>query len=337
MINSIKPVRLGIVGTGFISDWLVAASLETQSCEIAAVYSRSAEKADSFAAKHGLALSFDDYAAMLRCDAIDAVYIGSPNALHYAQTMLALKSGKHVLCEKVLALNEKQALAMQKCAEDNGVILLEAIRPVFDPALRVIKENMPRIGRIRRAVFEFSQYSSRYERFKRGEYVGIFDKALGNAALFDLGIYCMHCCLSLFGAPKRVLAASTFLPNGTEVSGNVIMDYEGMLAELVYSKVAKSVFPSIIQGEEGTLAFEMLNQFSYATLYKRDGGQESLPIRTLKDDLNMIYELDAFARCIRKEESAAPYAAQSALALRLFDEARRQTSVDFGELESLDC
>ncbi len=336
MANSIKPIRLGIVGTGFISDWMVEAANTTQSCEIAAVYSRSAERAKSFADMYGVALRFDDYSRLLRSDDIDAVYIASPNALHYPQTMAALKCGKHVLCEKTLALNEKQALAMQKCAQENGLVLLEAIRPVFDPSLQIIKENLPRIGRVRRAVFEFCQYSSRYDAFKKGEYVSIFDKSLGNAALFDLGIYCMHCCLSLFGAPKSVSAASSFLSNGTEVSGAALMDYDGMQAEIVYSKVSQSVFPNIIQGENGTLAFDTPNQFTYVELYGRTGSKESLPIRVLKKHLNMMDELDAFARCIRKEDSAKPYIAQSVLALHIFDEIRRQAGIDFGERESLD-
>ncbi len=331
-----KPVRLGIVGTGRISEWMMEAIAQTPCCEASAVYSRSAQSADGFADKHGIALRFDDYGAFIQSGAVDAVYIGSPNALHYPQTMRALDAGKHVLCEKVFALNEKQALNMQKRADENALVLLEAIRPVFDPALQIIKANLPRIGAVRRAVFEFCQYSSRYDLFKRGEYAGIFDTTLGNSALFDLGIYCAHCALSLFGVPKRAHAASAFLPNGAEASGTVLMDYGNMQAELVYSKVTQSAFPSIIQGEEGTLAIDHLSQFSRVTLHKHDGGEEDLPIDAIKMHLNMVYELEAFARCIRKEESAAPYQAQSIAALRLFDGIRRQTGIDFGELESLD-
>ncbi len=336
MKASTYPVRLGIAGTGRISDWIMEAIAKTPSCKAAAVYSRNADTAKSFADKYGVGLRFDDYGAFINSEAIDAVYIGSPNALHYRQTMRALDSGKHVLCEKILALNEKQALNMQKRAAENGLVLLEAIRPVFDPSLQLIKDNLPRLGPIRRAVFEFCQYSSKYDRFKKGEYFGIFDHTLGNAALFDLGIYCAHCCLSLFGAPKCAHGASSFLPNGTEASGSVLLEYENMQAELVYSKVTQSAFPSIIQGEEGTLAFDTLNQFSYVTLHHREGLKEDLPVRALPKDLNMIYELEAFARCIRKEQSATPYIAQSIAALRVFDEVRKQTDIDFGALESLD-
>ena len=336
MERNAKPIRLGIVGTGRISDWLLEAIAETPSCVATAVYSRGADSAVEFADRHGIAFRFDDYDAFTRSGAIDAVYIGSPNALHYAQTMRALDGGKHVLCEKILALNEEQALNMQKCAGENELVLLEAIRPVFDPALRIIKENLPRIGPIRRATFEFCQYSSKYDQFKNGEYMGIFDPTLGNAALFDLGIYCAHCCLSLFGAPKRAHAASAFLPNGAEASGTVLMEYDSMQASLVYSKVAQSAFPSIIQGEEGTLAFEALNQFLRVTLYHRSGSKENFPIKAVPKNLNMVYELEAFARCIRKEESAAPYVAQSIDALRLFDGIRKQIGIGFGALESLE-
>ena len=79
-----------------------------------------------------------------------------------------MEKKKHVLCEKVMASNEQEALSMIECAKKNHVVLLEAMRPDFDPAFDMIKNALPRIGKIRRASFEFCQYSSRYDRFKDG-------------------------------------------------------------------------------------------------------------------------------------------------------------------------
>lgn len=327
------PVRLGIIGTNFISDWMAQAAGQTDCCAPAAVYSRRGESGKAFAQKYGIGPVFTDYAEFTRSEAFDAVYVASPNALHYPQALEALQNGKHVLGEKPLALNEKQALALTGLAREKGLTLLEAIRPLYDPFLRVVSENLPRIGRARRATFEFCQYSSRYDRFKAGEHVNIFDASLGNAALMDLGVYCVHCCAALFGEPEGISAASSFLPNGAEASGTALLDYGELQAAIIYSKVTQSVFPSLIQGEEGTISFDTLNQPSRVTLHRRGENAVELPFAPVEN--NMVHELQVFARCIVGEENPGYYNAQSSMALRIMDEIRRQTGVDFGAPESL--
>ena len=94
-------MRLGIIGTNFISDNLVAAARNTDGVEIAAVYSRKRDTGAAFAEKHPeIGLVFDDLDAFLASGAIDAVYVASPIVAHARQTILALRHGKHVLCEK---------------------------------------------------------------------------------------------------------------------------------------------------------------------------------------------------------------------------------------------
>lgn len=333
MSETKRPVRLGIVGTNFVSDWLVDAARQTNCCETVAVYSRSDERGTAFAQKHGLPLHFSDFASFLSSDALDAVYLASPNSAHYPQALAALESGKHVLVEKPMAINAAQAEAMIALAKKKGLVLLEAIRPVYDPFLRVVSENLPRVGRIRRATFEFCQYSSRYERFKAGEHVNVFDATLGNAALMDLAVYCLHTCVALFGVPKAIHAGASFLSNGTEVAGTALLDYETMQATVSYSKVTDSVFPSLIQGETGTIVFDTLNQPSYVSLHHHDKSVEKLPFVPVKN--NMVHELEAFYRCVRGEENTDRYDVQSLNVLRILDEVRMQTGVQFETCEAL--
>mgnify|MGYP000939961153 FL=1 len=184
-----QPLRIGIIGTSFVSDWICGAAKETTSCEVAAVYSREEARARAYAEKACIPLAFSDLEAFLSSPAIDAVYVASPNASHYRQTLLALEHGKHVLCEKPLAINAAQAARMISFAHETGLVLLEAIRPVYDPFLTKLKEYLPMVGRIRRATFEFCQYSSRYDRFKAGERPNVFEASLGNGAVMDLAVY----------------------------------------------------------------------------------------------------------------------------------------------------
>ena len=329
----INPLRIGIIGTSFVSDWICDASAQTDTCAIGAVYSRDDARGGAYASKQSIAACYCDEEAFLSSSEIDAVYIASPNIAHYRQTLLALEHGKHVLCEKPLAINAAQAERMIRMAHEKGLILLEAIRPVYDPFLQVVRNNLSRVGRIRRATFEFCQYSSRYDRFKAGDRPNAFDASLGNAALMDLAVYCLHTCVALFGMPLSVHAGATFLENGTEASGTILLDYGNQQTTVTYSKVTDSIHPSIIQGEDGTIVFDTLNQPSYVRLHHHDKHVEELPFQPIK--LNMVHELNAFARMVRAGESTAMYDEQSLRVLTLLDEVRKQTGIDFGAGELL--
>ncbi|MEZ4508821.1 MAG: Gfo/Idh/MocA family oxidoreductase [Eubacteriales bacterium] len=128
-----NPLRVGLIGTSFVCDWFCEAAGMSERCSVVAIYSRDAARGEAFAGKHGIGKSFCDAEAFLSDDGIDAVYIASPNIAHYNQALNALEHGKHVLCEKPLALNAGQARHWRSLHARKGLVLLEAIRPVHDP------------------------------------------------------------------------------------------------------------------------------------------------------------------------------------------------------------
>ncbi len=325
-------LKIGIIGTSFVSDWICEAAKLSERCEISAVFSRDLSRGKAYAQKQCIGGCFDDEAAFLSSDEIDAVYIASPNVLHYRQTLCALEKGKYVLCEKPLAINAAQAERMISLAREKNLVLLEAIRPVHDPFLLALKENLHKVGRVRRATFEFCQYSSRYDRFLAGERPNVFDASLGNAALMDLAVYCLHVCVALFGMPAQLTAAASFLPNGTEAAGTMLLNYGEQQTTISYSKVTQSVHPSIVQGELGTLTFDTLNQPGYLRMLYRDGRTEELfaPVKN-----NMVHELNAFANLTSTKTSTRDFDEQSLNVMRLLDEARRQIGIHFGASEAL--
>ncbi len=327
-----NPLRIGIIGTSFVSDWICEAAQMSENCKITAVYSRDLARGSAYAEKQCIGGCFDDEESFFSSDRFDAVYVASPNILHYRQTLDALNHGKHVLCEKPLAINAAQAERMIRLAHEKGLTLLEAIRPVHDPFLNALKENLYKVGRIRRATFEFCQYSSRYDRYLAGERPNVFEASLGNAALMDLAVYCLHVCVALFGEPRKLSAGASFLPNGTEAAGTMLLDYGEQQTTISYSKVTSSVHPSIVQGELGTLVFDTLNQPSYLKMLYRDGRSEEL-FTAVKN--NMVHELNAFSRMVASGESTAVFDEQSLRVMRLLDEARRQIGIDFGAGETL--
>lgn len=325
-----EDLKLGIIGTNFVSDWLCGAVKETDGIKNSAVYSRTHEKGSEFAAKHGIERVYTDMDEFL-CSDIDAVYIAAPNKFHYGYAMKAVNAGKHVLLEKPATLTMEEFVSLTKASGENGVVVLEAMRPVHDPALEMIRKSIPKIGTLRCAVFDFCQYSSRYDRFKKGEILNAFNPSLGNAAVMDIGVYAVEVCVALFGMPRNIFARSVKLSNGFEGMGSVFFDYGDFQAEVVYSKITDSFNPSVITGEDGYISIGKLSMMEYAEVKMRNGSEETLfKDRFSGDSTNMIYEVGDFVKAVRGELDVKKYHEYTEGTLKIIDEIRKQNGIDFG-------
>ena len=324
-----EKIRFGIIGRNFIVDWMMAAMKACEWAEPVAIYSRTMEGAREFAEKYGLLLTFDDLNAMAECEEIDAVYVASPNCCHYEQSKLMLQHGKHVLCEKPAASTATELKYLLLNARDNGVVWLEAMRPVFDDVPDLIRANLDRIGPLRKVRFEYAQYSSRYDAYKAGKPGNTFNRKLSNSALMDMGCYCVHTLAELFGVPKKIWAHSVFLENGYEANGNIQMDYGTFLAEASYGKVYQQITPSVLCGEDGTITIDgFSDNHPKIRIVLRDGTDELIPY-TEKSPNNMVCELNAFRECIEGIRDPMHYHINSVITMELIDEARQQAGVWF--------
>ena len=194
-------LRFGIIGTNWITDQFIAAGREVEGFTLAAVYSRTEDRAEAFASKHGIPLTFTDISEMAACREVDAIYIASPTSFHAEQAIICMSAGKHVICEKPAASNSRELQAMAKTAAEYGVVFMEAMKSSFMPGFQAIREWLPSLGTIRRYTASYCQYSSRYDAFKRGEILNAFKPEFSNGALMDLGVYCIYPMVLLFGAP----------------------------------------------------------------------------------------------------------------------------------------
>lgn len=320
-------MNFGIIGTNFISDALVAA-LPLAASRAVAVYSRKWETGAAFAHKHGIPHVFDDMEAFLSSDLFDAVYVASPNFLHEAQSIAALAHGKHVLCEKPIAPSYAGFLRMQAAARESGCVLMEAMRPHHDTLIGTVKnEILPRLGHVHTAALSFCQYSSRYDKFLAGEYTNTFDPALSNAALLDIGIYPIAAAVLLFGEPVSVKAKSVFLPGGFEGEGELQLEYDDAVISVIYSKIRNDSTPSVLLGDHASLTLDKISQPSRIT-YRFYTDEEFVITRDSDGFGNMFEEVLDFKQAIRSG-NLTPYHEESAIALRICDEARRQTGIRF--------
>jgi len=320
-------VRFAVIGTNKITDNFIEAGRLCKDFELVAVYSRTRDKGVEYANKHKIPLIFNDLAELAASNEVDAVYVASPNSLHAGHSIMMLKGKKHVLCEKTIASNKKELAEMLKTAKDNGVVLLEALRSVFDPGFKAIQANMSKLGTIRRATFQYCQYSSRYDNFKQGTVENAFNPAFSNGALMDIGVYCIHPLVKLFGMPEQVWGTAVILSNGVDGAGTIMVQYATMQGELIYSKIANSNLPSQIQGEKGNMIIKEIPDPREITIIYNDGHKEEIAID--KYDNNMYYEVKELIDLIQTKANAQQHNQYSLMELSIMDEVRKQMGITF--------
>ncbi len=321
-------IRYATVGTNFIVEWFLKSAKACPGLHYSAAYSRSEDTAQEFAARHGAGRFVTSLQELAEAEDVDAVYVASPNSLHFEQAALFLSHKKHVLCEKTITSNQEELKRLLAIAEENGVIIMEALRSVFLPSFDMIKENLGQLGTIRRVSLQYGKYSSRYDKFRQGIVENAFNPAFSNGALMDIGVYCVHELVKLFGRPEGIAADSILLENGVDGAGTILARYEGMQAELLYSKIADNRIPSQIQGEDGTMVIrEDLTNPSVIEIWRRDGSKETLVPEGLEDP--MLPEVQEWLRLMERGESAAVHNQYSLMELELMDEVRRQLGIVF--------
>jgi predicted dehydrogenase len=198
-------MRWGICGTGAIASKFVTGLANVRDAECVAVASRTPGRAGRFAAEHGIGRAHDSWEALAADDGVDVVYVAATQDAHRDATVLMLEAGRHVLCEKPLAMSEAQAAEMVAVARRHGRFLMEAMWSRFSPAYVALGEVLAseRIGTVRQVRADLSLRVEPAER----EGHRLFDPGRGGGALLDVGIYPLQLASLVLGPPTTVLAA----------------------------------------------------------------------------------------------------------------------------------
>lgn len=277
-------IGLATIGTSAITEKFLSAVRKTGRFKLIACCSRSAEKGREFAKDHGFADYCTDVRSLADNFNVDAVYIASPNALHYEQSKLLLESGKHVFCEKPITTSAAQYDSLLRLAKEKRVIYAEAIMSRHFKGRQIILDAIDKIGEISIARLSFCQRSGRYDAFKSGEHMNIFDMSLAAGTLMDLGVYCVYAAVDMFGMPKSVQAVASFFENGADKSGSAIFEYEKFTAVLSYSKAGSSAIGSEIVGDSGVVKIGSVSQYSDVSLVK-NGNETKLSGFPSRDEI----------------------------------------------------
>ena len=324
-------MKLGILGTGMIAKEVLqfVNQLEIESIYILSTQ-KSIEKAKELAEKYNISKCFTDYNDMLASD-VEVLYIALPNHLHYEFTKKALENGKHVILEKPSTSNFAQLDELITLAKNNNVYLLEAVNLYHLPAYKALKNDLDKIGKIKIVSLNYSQYSSRYNAFKQGNILPVFDYKKSGGALMDINVYNIHASLGLFGEPKN----AEYFPNiekGIDTSGILIMNYNDFQAVCIGSKDCNAQAVCSIQGELGTISF--IGSSSTLTEYKitlNNGIEQTYAIK--KPEHRLIYEFREFIRIINEKDDISynNLLKNSISSAKIIESARKKAGIYFAD------
>ena len=323
-------INFATVGTGWITDSFIQAAKLSGEFLLVGVHSRTEEKAKQMADKHQAAHFYTNLEEMAKSEEIQAVYIASPNSLHYEQALTFLKNKKHVICEKPIFSNTAELELGYKTAEENGVYLVEAIRNIHTPNFHILKEKLAMAGPLRSAMLPYISYSSRYDLLLQGEEPNIFSAVYSGGALVDLGVYPLYLAVCLFGEPRKVTYHPVILRTGVDGSGTLVLEYEGFVCTILCSKISHSELPCEIHGEKGSFLLEdaaPISEIKFIDSHSKDSQILSVD----QEEQNMVYECITFANMIetKNDEEYTRLKNWSKIVLRITEEARKQNNIIF--------
>lgn len=319
-------MKFGIVGTNFISHEFVKAAQQMEGVSVVGVCSGSKENAEKFAAEYHISKVFDDYISMMESKEIEGIYLGVPNSMHYEMTMECLKRNIPTFTEKPFASNTKEARKMLEFSEQQGVYVHDGFVPAYTKNIKRIKDEIKKIGPIRRCVFSFEKYSSRYDQYLNKENPTTFRRELSNGSLMDIGVYPIGVSVLLFGKPNKITATGKLLESGVDCMGTCLLQYEGFEVVVLHSKVTNTHIRSEIQGEDGIIQIDTISQMKGLNILKR--GEETS--ESIKDEtVKFIYQIENFIQNVQegnKESKELPH--QTTLdILEVIEECRKQVGV----------
>ncbi|EFS02915.1 putative oxidoreductase YgjR [Listeria seeligeri FSL S4-171] len=324
-------MKLGIMGTNWITDAFIEGALNSGEWTLTAVYSRTEEKARAFGEKYGELTYFTDIEEMGQSDVLDAVYIASPNALHFEHAVSLLKNKKHVIVEKPIFSTVAELEYAHQIARENNVFLFEAARHIQEPNFKKLQENLTKVGTIHGATLAYMKYSSRYDQVLNGEEPNIFSLKFSGGSIVDLGVYPLYSAITLFGEPVKATYFANKLPTGVDGLGPIILEYPTFNITIIQGKNSQSFLPSEIYGQKGTLIVDPLTGIEKITFYDNATKEETeLAGPTVAND--MQFEAAKFARVIEEaDRDTYEYLADLSLkVLRVSNELRHQNDIWFG-------
>ncbi|MRT94679.1 Gfo/Idh/MocA family protein [Ancylomarina sp. 16SWW S1-10-2] len=245
-----KKINWGIIGLGKIANKFAADLQLSNNAVLYAVASRNEEKAKAFSEKYKSTKFYSSYKELAANPEIDVIYIATPNTFHFKNTMMCLKQGKGVLCEKPMGINYREVDTMIREARLRNLFLMEGIWTRFIPATKKLLEILDNktIGDI---LFIHADFGFKADSNREGR---LYNKKLGGGSLLDVGIYPIYLSLISLGIPIDIKAMARMTDTNVDGYCSMLFDYENGAKAILESTIeANTPTEATIYGSKGSL------------------------------------------------------------------------------------
>jgi len=319
-----KKIKWGIIGLGNIANQFASDLVIVENAEIYAVASRNSSKANNFALKYKAKKAYGNYENLIDDVAVDIIYIATPHDSHEELSIKALESGKHVLCEKPIALNYSQAAKMIEASKKNAKFFMEAFWTRFNPSIKNVcrKVHNGDLGDIKYINADFAFHIPN----PGGRMIDI---NLGGGSLLDMGVYPIFLSYIILGKPEKVLASANFFDSGADKQTSIILHYKQAQAILHSSFVSPSNMQATISGTDGRISLHPIWHETQG--YSLIQNNHKVDFYHPTKGKGFTYEIEECHKCIENNQiESSCWSHQNSLELiAIVDEVRKQTGLKF--------
>lgn len=322
-----KKIRFGIVGTGNIAHRFAEAIKNVNQAELTAVASRTKENAEIFGNEFNIPVRFSSYEAMAESDAIDVAYIAVPHSGHKACSMLMMNNGKGVICEKPLAVNEREIQEMIECAKKNNVFLMEAMWARLVPGtiklLELIRDGL--LGEIKGVEGKFCYTMDDDEMDHH-----VLKPEHGGGSLLDVGCYGLSFASWYLGKEIEETHAVCDTFNGVDSHTCAILKYKnGAIADLSSAVLLRKPNDGYIYGTKGLVHITRFYAPQEIEIKLLDGTTQNISVPYLGNGFEE--QIIHVCECVSKGLTESPVNTfeQSIFIARQMDEIRKIIGVKY--------
>lgn len=291
-----QELRWGILGLGSIAHQFVQDLQLLDNHKVVAVASRTMSKAANFAKKYKVKKHYGLYETLLVDPDVDIIYVATPHNSHAEYSIAAMEEGKHVLCEKPLAVNRKQVAEMVQAAKDNQVFLMEAFWSRFNPTIQAVLEHVKNktIGEVNYVNVDFTFYRNDSDDSR------MLNMDLAGGSLLDMGVYPVFLAYSIFGIPDQILATGRFHNTGADLQAAAIFKYKNGIANMMSGFKSQSDMVAKIFGTKGSIFIHPIwHQTQGYTILNREKGEPEVQDFSLPTKgKGFTYEIEECRQCI---------------------------------------
>lgn len=297
-----KKINWGIIGLGEIANKFASDLQLSKNAVLYAVASRNEKRAKNFADKYSASKFYTSYEVLADDPEIDVIYVATPHTFHFENTMMCLKKGKGVLCEKPMGIDHKEVEMMVREAREGNLFLMEGIWTRFIPATQKLLEILDKkiLGDL---LFMRADFGFKGDSHPEGR---LYNKKLGGGSLMDIGIYPIYLSLLTLGTPIDIKGMARMTNTDVDAYCSMLLNYQNG-AKAILETTIESATPTeaYIHGSKGSLKLHSMFHQTEKITISLYGEEEKVLILEYEGN-GFLYEIEEVNACLQKGKIESP-------------------------------